>query len=166
MAPFEVLYGRPCRSPILWEGVGERQMLGPQSIQQDAELVRIIRRRMSENHDRQKSYADRRRRPLEFSVGEHAFLRVSPTKGVKRFGLRGKLALRYIGPFEILERIGEVAYRLALPPTLTGVHNVFDVSMLRKYVPHPSHALREVPVPFQLDASYEEIPVQILDRKE
>ncbi|XP_074561044.1 uncharacterized protein LOC141817266 [Curcuma longa] len=121
---------------------------------------------MSEAHDRQKNYADRRRRPLEFSVGEHVFLRVSPTKGVKRFGLRGKLAPRYIGPFEILERIGEVAYRLALPPALAGVHSVFHVSMLQKYVPHPSHVLREVHAPLQPDASYEEIPVWIIDRKE
>ncbi|XP_074569515.1 uncharacterized protein LOC141826166 [Curcuma longa] len=146
MAPYEALYGRPCRSPVLWEEVGERQLLGPQSIQQDAELVRVIRRRMSEAQDRQKSYVDHRRRPLEFSVGDHVFLCVSPTKGVKRFGLRGKLAPRYIRPFEILERIGEVAYHLALPPTLASVHN-------------------EVPIPLQPNASYEEILVQILGHK-
>ncbi|XP_074562821.1 uncharacterized protein LOC141819419 [Curcuma longa] len=103
---------------------------------------------MSEAHDRQKSYADQRRRPLEFLVGDHVFLRVSPTKGVKRFGLKGKLAPRYIGPFEILERVGEVAY-LALPPTL-AVFSVLHVSMLRKYISHPSHILREVPVPLSL----------------
>ncbi|XP_042448934.1 uncharacterized protein LOC122033838 [Zingiber officinale] len=116
--------------------------------------------------DRQKSYADRRRRLLEFSVGDHVFLRVSPTKGVKRFGLRGKLAPRYIGPFEILERIGAVAYRLALPPSLAGVHDVFHVSMLRRYVPDPTHVLADIPVPVQPDISYEEVPVRILDRKE
>ncbi|XP_042426123.1 uncharacterized protein LOC122013986, partial [Zingiber officinale] len=118
------------------------------------------------NGDRQKSYADRRRRPLEFSVGDHVFLRVSPTKGVKRFGLRGKLAPRYIGPFEILERIGAVAYRLALPPSLSGVHDVFHVSMLRRYVPDPTHVLADIPVPVQPDITYEEVPVRILDRKE
>ncbi|XP_042432754.1 uncharacterized protein LOC122019345, partial [Zingiber officinale] len=118
------------------------------------------------NQDRQKSYVDRRRRPLEFSVGDHVFLRVSPTKGVKRFGLRGKLAPRYIGPFEILERIGAVAYRLALPPSLSGVHDVFHVSMLRRYVPDPTHVLADIPVPVQRDISYEEVPVRILDRKE
>ncbi|XP_074574081.1 uncharacterized protein LOC141830575 [Curcuma longa] len=158
MAPFETLYGRSCRSPILWEEVGERQLLGPQSIQHDVELVRVIRRRMSEAHDRQKSYTDRRRRPLSSQL-ETMYFCVSPTKGMKRFGLRGKLAPRYIGPFEILERIGEVAYCLALPPTLAGVHSVFHVTMLRKYVPHPSHVLREIPVPLQPDASYEEISV-------
>ncbi|KAG6521169.1 hypothetical protein ZIOFF_018235 [Zingiber officinale] len=96
MAPFEALYGRPCRTPVLWDEVGEAQLLGPQRVQHDAKLVRTIRRRMLEAQDRQKSYADRRRRPLEFSVGDHVFLRVSPTKGVKRFGFRGKLAPRYV----------------------------------------------------------------------
>ncbi|XP_042387418.1 uncharacterized protein LOC121979496 [Zingiber officinale] len=129
-------------------------------------MVRTIKRRLSEAQDRQKSYVDRRRRPLEFSVGDYVFLRVSPTKGVKRFGLKGKLAPRYIGPFQILERIGEVAYRLALSPSLTGVHDVFHVSMLRRYVPHPSHILIDVSVVLQPDISYEEIPVRILDCKE
>ncbi|XP_042404586.1 uncharacterized protein LOC121994708 [Zingiber officinale] len=105
MAPFEALYGRACRSPTLWDEVGESSVLGPQHIQRDAELVGTIRRRMSEAQDRQKSYADQRRRPLEFYVDDHVFLRVSPTKGVRRFGLKGKLAPRYIGPFQILERI-------------------------------------------------------------
>ncbi|XP_042455215.1 uncharacterized protein LOC122039855 [Zingiber officinale] len=154
MAPFEALYGRACRSPTLWDEVGESSVLGPQRIQRDAELVGTI------------SYADRRRRPLEFSVGDHVFLRVSPTKGVRRFGLKGKLAPRYIGPFQILERIGEVAYRLALPPSLAGVHDVFHVSMLRKYVPHPTHILADVSITLQPDVAYEEAPVRILDRKE
>ena len=87
---------------------------------------------MKAAQDRYKSYADKRRRPLEFQVGDHVFLRVSPTKGVVRFGVRGKLNPRYIGPFEVLERIGPVAYRIALPPSLAGVHNVFHVSQLRK----------------------------------
>ena len=140
--------------------------MGPHRVQQDAELARTIRRRMSEAQDRQKSYADRRRKPLEFFVGDHVFLRVSPTKGVKRFGLRGKLAPRYIGPFEILERIGAVAYRLALPPSLSGVHDVFHVSMLRRYVPDPTHVLADIPVPVQPDITYEEVPVWVFDRKE
>ncbi|XP_042432693.1 uncharacterized protein LOC122019271 [Zingiber officinale] len=121
---------------------------------------------MSEAQDRQKSYADRRRRPLEFFVDDHVFLRVSPTKGVRRFGLKGKLAPHYIGPFHILERIGEVAYRLSLPPSLAGVHDVFHVSMLRKYVPHPMHILTDVSITLQPDVTYEEVPVRILDRKE
>ncbi|XP_074591716.1 uncharacterized protein LOC141847557 [Curcuma longa] len=121
---------------------------------------------MSEAQDHQKSYADRRRRPLEFSTEDHVFLRVSPMKGVKRFDLRGKLAPRYIGPFQILERIGAVAYCLALPPSLAGIHDVFHVSMLRRYVPDPAHILSDVAVSIQPDATYEEAPVRILDRKE
>ena len=82
-----------------------------------------------------------RRRPLEFEVGDHIFLKVKPKRGVVRSGKRGKLSPRFIGPFEILERIGVVAYRLALPPNMSGVHEVFHVSMLRKYTPDPSHVV-------------------------
>ena len=94
------------------------------------------------------------------------FLKLSPWKGVMRFGKRGKLSPRYIGPYEITERIGPVAYRLALPPELSRVHDVFHVSMLRKYMPDPSHVLEYQPVELDEDLTYEEQPVQILDRKE
>nr|GFB87215.1 hypothetical protein [Tanacetum cinerariifolium] len=105
-----------------------------------------------------KSYADNHRRDLEFQVGNHVFLKVSLFRGVKRFGIKGKLSPRFIGPFEILERIGEVSYRLALPPQLSYVHNVFHVSLLRGYHYHPLHV-----------ASYpfDQIqPESILDRQE
>ena len=94
------------------------------------------------------------------------FLRVSPTRGVMRFGVRGKLSPRYVGPFEVLDRVGEVAYRLALPPSLAGVHNVFHVSMLRKYVPDPSHIIELAPLWIKEDLTYEERPVRIVDRKD
>ena len=110
MAPFEALYGRKCRSPVYWDEVGERKLLGPQLIQKDADNIRIIRQRLLTAQSRQKSYADRRRRDLEFEIGEHVFLKVSPTKGVMRFGQRGKLAPRFIGPFEILQKVRLVAY--------------------------------------------------------
>ncbi|XP_022158316.1 uncharacterized protein LOC111024826 [Momordica charantia] len=112
-------------------------------------------------HSRQKSHADIRRKELEFVIGERVFLRVAPVKGILRFGKKGKLSARFIGPFEILEFIGPVAYRLALPPSLAAVHNVFHVSMLRKYIHDPSHVLD--PEPLQLDESlcYEEVPVKI-----
>nr|CAD1839633.1 unnamed protein product [Ananas comosus var. bracteatus] len=103
---------------------------------------------------------------LEFTVGDHVFLKVSPTKGVIRFGLRGKLNPRYIGPFEILERVNNVAYRVALPPSLAGVHNVFHVSMLRKYVQDPKHVIDYSPIQLRDDLSYEEQPIRILDRRE
>ena len=102
---------------------------------------------------------------MEFQTGDHVFLKVSPTKGVKRFGIKGKLSPRYIGPFEILERIGEVAYRLALPPQMTGIHDVFHVSMLRKYVYDPSHVIKFDDLTLQKDLTYEERPIKILDKK-
>ncbi|GAV90663.1 Chromo domain-containing protein [Cephalotus follicularis] len=98
-------------------------------------------------------------------MGDHVFVKVSPWKCVKRFGRKGQLAPRYIGPFEILERVGEVAYQLALPPALSNVHDVFHVSMLRKYIPDPSHVLDHDTISVQDDLSYEELPVRILDRK-
>ena len=90
---------------------------------------------------RQKSYVDIRRRPLDFEVGDHVFLKVVPKRGVVRFGKRGKLSLRFIGPFKILERVGPIAYRLTLPLSMSGVHEVFHVSMLRKYIPDPAHVV-------------------------
>ena len=103
-------------------------------MEQTTDKIRVIKARMKTAQDRQKSYADKRRRDLEFEVGNHVWLRVMPIKGVRRFGITGKLSPRYIGPFEILRRIGTLAYELALPPQLSHVHNVFHVSMLRKYV--------------------------------
>ena len=119
MTPYEALYGRSCRSSICWTKVGESSITGPDMIRDTSEKVNLIRKRLFKAQSRQKSYADKRRRPLEFEVGDHVFLKVMPKRGVVRFGKRGKLAPRYIGPFEILKRVGIVAYRLALPPSLT-----------------------------------------------
>ena len=118
MAPYEALYGRPCRSPLCWFGTGERQLFGPQLVQDCSEKIMKIRQKLLAAQSRQKSYADNRRRELSFEAGEHVFLKVSPIKGVMRFGKKGKLSPRYVGPFEILERIGSVAYQLSLPPRL------------------------------------------------
>ncbi|XP_074291745.1 uncharacterized protein LOC141618540 [Silene latifolia] len=96
---------------------------------------------MSSTQDRQKSYADLRRSDIEFAVGDKVLLKVSPMRGVMRFGKRGKLSQKFIGPYEILDRVRELAYRLALPPVLNRVHNVFHVSQLRKYISYPSHVL-------------------------
>ena len=166
MAPFEALYGRKCRSPICWNEVGERKLFGPELVQLTTEKIQLIRERLLAAQSRQKSYADNRRRDLEFQVGDHVFLKVSPSKGVMRFGKKGKLSQRYIGPFEILDRVGNVSYRLALPPVLSHIHNVFHVSVLRKYMPDPSHVLEYEPINVREDLSYEEQPVQILDRKD
>ena len=166
MAPFEALYGRRCRTPVCWDDVGERKLLGPDIILQTTDKIQLIRKRLFTAQSRQKSYADNQKRELEIQVGNHVLLKVSPTKGVMRFGVRGKLSPRYVGPFEILEKIGAVAYRLALPPSLAGVHNVFHVSMLRKYVPDPNHVVELGPLQFREDLSYEEQPVKVVDRKE
>nr|CAD1823352.1 unnamed protein product [Ananas comosus var. bracteatus] len=114
MAPYEALYGRRCRSPICWDDVGERRLIGPDLVEDAEAKIRIARERLLTAQSRQRSYADQRRRDLEFQVGEHVLLKVSPSRGIKRFGLRNKLSPRFVGPFEILERIGPVAYRLAL----------------------------------------------------
>ncbi|XP_057459254.1 uncharacterized protein LOC130749915 [Actinidia eriantha] len=141
MAPFEALYGRPCRSPLCWTEVGEASIFGPDLVQETTEKIKVIRKRLVTAQSRQKCYADRHRRPLSFSVGDHVFLKISPRRGLMRFGKSGKLSPRFIGPFQILDKAGEVAYRLALPPQLSGVHPVFHVSMLRKYNRDPSHVL-------------------------
>jgi len=166
MPPFEALYGRKCQSPICWNETGERQILGPELVQQTVEKVKLIRTRMQAAQNRQKSYADTRRRELEFQVGDHVFLKVSPTKGIRRFGIKGKLSPRYVGPFEILERIGVVAYRLALPPSLDKVHDVFHVSMLRKCLSDPDQMVELQPLQFEKDLSYTEHPIKILDVQE
>ncbi|KAF5940606.1 hypothetical protein HYC85_021773 [Camellia sinensis] len=130
------------------------------------EKVALICKRLVTAQSRQKSYADRRRRPLSFEVGDHVFLKISPRRGLMRFGKSGKLSPRFIGPFEILERIWEIAYRLALPPQLSGVHDVFHISMLRKYEPDPSHVLDWTDLEVDEDVSYEERPVRVLERRD
>ncbi|KAL5825263.1 hypothetical protein ACOSQ3_021326 [Xanthoceras sorbifolium] len=166
MALCKALYGRKCRTPVCWDEVGERKLIGPEIVQITSEKVRIIRDRLKIASDRQKSYADNRRRDLELQVGDKVFLRISPWKGVLRFEKRGKLSSKYIGPYEIVERIGEVAYWLQLPSELARIHDVFHVSMLRKYIADPSHVLREQPVELRENLTYKEEPIQILDRKE
>ncbi|GKE86419.1 putative reverse transcriptase domain-containing protein, partial [Tanacetum coccineum] len=131
-APFEALYGRKCRSPVCWAEVGDVQLTGPEIIHETTEKIVEIRQRLQVVRDRQRSYANVRRKPLEFQVGNRVMLKVSPRKGIFRFGKRGKLNPRYIGPFKILERIGPGAYRLELPEELSNVHNTFHVSNLKK----------------------------------
>ena len=130
MAPYEALYGRKCRTPLCWDEVGERKLSGPEIVQVTTDNVKVIRDRLKIAQDRQKSYADNRMRDLQFQVGDQVFMRISPWKGVLRFGKKGKLSPRYMGPYEIVGRIGKVAYRLRLPPELTRIHDVFHVSML------------------------------------
>jgi hypothetical protein len=166
MAPYEALYGRKCRSPLYWDEVGERKLLGPEIIQDTCEKIAVIKKKLAAAQSRQKSYADVRRRELEFEIGTKVFLKIAPMKGVMRFGRKGKLSPRFIGPLEILERIGTVAYRLALPPNLSGIHDVFHVSMLKKYVPDATHVLESESLQIQPNMTYDETPMRILDRKD
>lgn len=165
MAPYEALYGRKCRSPTFWSDISDTLVLGPELIQATVEKVKVIQAKMKAAQDRQKSYADLGRRPIAFNVGDKVLLKVSPMKGVSRFGVKGKLSPKYVGPYEVLERVGEVAYRLALPVELSKVHNVFHVSQLRRYRSDPSHVIAVESVEVEPNLTFEEKPVKILDRQ-
>ncbi|WVZ89471.1 hypothetical protein U9M48_035874 [Paspalum notatum var. saurae] len=141
MAPFEALYGRRCRTPLSWSEPRERITIGLDLVTQAEEQVKLIHSNLKKAQSRQKSYSDKRRRPLVFEVDDHVYLRVSPMKGVHRFGVKGKLAPRYVGPFKITELCGPVAYRLELPPYLAAVHDVFHVSQLKKCLRVPKEAV-------------------------
>ncbi|KAJ8751371.1 hypothetical protein K2173_016568 [Erythroxylum novogranatense] len=129
------------------------------------EKINLVKQRLKAAQDRMKSYDDAHRKEMEYEVGEKVFLNTSPWKGVLRFGKKGKLSPRYVGPYEILERIGPLGYRLALPPELAQIHDVFHVSMLRRYRSNPSHVIQSSEVQLRDDLSYEEQPVEILDNK-
>nr|GEX70071.1 putative reverse transcriptase domain, ribonuclease H-like domain protein [Tanacetum cinerariifolium] len=130
--PFEALYGRKCRSPVCWSEVGDSQLTGPKLIHETTEKIIQIKNRLLTARSRQKIYADVRQKPMKFDVGNMVLLKVSPWKGVIRFGKRGNSSPRYVGPFKIIEIIGHVAYRLELPKKLRGIHNTFHVSNLKK----------------------------------
>nr|GFC18661.1 putative reverse transcriptase domain-containing protein [Tanacetum cinerariifolium] len=158
-APIEALYGRKCHSPVCWTEVGEAQILSPELIQDTIEKIIQIKQGMQAARDRQKSYADLKRKPMKLQVGDNVMLKVSPWKTVVRFGKRGKLNPRYVGPFKVLERIGDVAYKLDLPEELSRVHNTFHVSNLKK-----CHADEPLAVPldglhFDDKLHFEEEPV-------
>ena len=166
MTPYEALYWMPCRSSVCWTEMGERTSTGPDLVRDISKKVELIRKRLLMAQSLQKSYADRRRRPLEFEVGNHVFLKVMPKREVVRFGKRGNLSPRFIGPFEVLERVGMVAYRLALPPNLSSVHVVFHVSMIRKYTLDPTHVVDWGKLVVDVDETFEEGPVYIMDSRE
>jgi hypothetical protein len=117
MAPFEALYGRRCRTPLNWSQAGEREIFGPDLVLEAEEKVRVIKKNLEATQARKKSYQDKRRKPLQFEVGDHVYLKVSPTKGVQRFGIKGKLAPRYIGPYEIKATCGPVSISWTCHPT-------------------------------------------------
>ncbi|KAJ8749236.1 hypothetical protein K2173_018713 [Erythroxylum novogranatense] len=165
MALYEALYGRRCRTPICWDEEGERKLIGPELLQMTVDKGNLIKQRLKATQDRMKSYTDAHRKEMEYEIGDKVFLKTSPWKGFMRFGKKGKLSPRYVGPYEILERIGSLAYRLALPPELSQIHDVFYVSMLRRYRSDPSHIIQTIEVQLSDDLNYEEIPVELLDTK-
>ena len=143
--------------------MGESSITGPDLIRDTSEKVSLIRQRLLTAQSRQKSYANVRRRPLELKVGDHVFLKVIPKRGVVRFCKHRKLSLRFIRPFEILERVGTIAYWLALPPSMSGVHEVFHISMLRRYTPDPTRVVDWGEIEVDTDGTFEEGPVRIMD---
>ncbi|KAD4584529.1 hypothetical protein E3N88_22130 [Mikania micrantha] len=164
-APFEALYGRKCRSPICWSEVGDNRITGPELIQETTDKIAQIQQRLQATRSRQKSYADKRRKSLEFQVGDRVMLKVSPWKGVVRFAKKGKLTPRYVGPFEIIERIGPVAYRLSLPDELSGVHDVFHVSNLKKCLADETLVIPIEEIQLDEHLRFVEEPLEIMDRK-
>ncbi|GJX96068.1 putative reverse transcriptase domain-containing protein [Tanacetum coccineum] len=164
-APFEALYGRKCRSPVCWAEVGDVQLTGPEIVHETTKKIVQIRQHLQAARDRQRSYANIRRKPLEFQVGDRVMLKVSPRRGIIRFGKRGKLNPRYIGPFKILERIGPVAYKLELPEELSNVHNTFHISNLKKCLSDESLVIPMKELQLDDKLNFVEEPVGIIDRK-
>jgi hypothetical protein len=169
MAPFEALYGRKCRTPLNWSETGETQVFGPDIIKEAEEQVQLIRNRLKAAQSGQKSYADSQRRPLGFQVGDFVYLRVTPLKGMQRFHVKGKLAPRYIVPYKILERHGEISYKLELAPKLSEFHDIFHVSQLRKclQVPNQPETFKEIDrdsIDLNHDLTYRERLIRILEK--
>jgi hypothetical protein len=166
MAPFDVLYKQRCRTPLNWIELGQKVIFGPDHEEEAEATVHHVQDNLRAAKSRQEIDANKRCRPLEFEVGDNVYLRVAPMKGVKRFGMKGKLAPRYIGPFPILEKCGTVAYKLDLPPSLARVHDTFHVSQLKKYLKAPVDIMLPEVTPLEADLSYPKHPIKILDQKD
>ncbi|XP_069149163.1 uncharacterized protein [Solanum lycopersicum] len=161
MATCEPLYWRRCRSPIGWFEVGEPALIGPDAILYAMKKVQLIRDKLKTSQSRKKSYADVRRRELDFLVDDWVFLKVSPVKGVMRFGNKGNINPRYLGLYKILKRFGKVAYELELPVELAAVRPVFHISLLKKCVGDPASIVPLESVVVKDSQSYKDVPVEI-----
>ncbi|XP_070041055.1 uncharacterized protein [Nicotiana tomentosiformis] len=164
MATYDALYGRQCHSPVGWFESGEAMLLGTDLVLDAFKKVKLIQDRLCTTQSRQKSYADWKASNVAFIVGQRILLRVSPMKGVMKLSKKGKPRRRYVGPFEIHERVGEVAYRFVLPPSLSTVQPMFHVSMIPRYYGDPSHVLDLSSVQLDKDLTYDEEPMAILDK--
>nr|GEW34942.1 putative reverse transcriptase domain-containing protein [Tanacetum cinerariifolium] len=163
--PFKALYGRKCCSPIMWAKVGEGQFIGPELVQETTKKISQIKDRLKAVRDHQKSYADKRRKPLEFGVGDYFLLKLSPWKGVVRFGKKMKLAPRFVGSFEIIEKVGHVVYLLDLTKELNGIHDTFHVSKLKKCLVDPTLKVPLDEIRVDAKSNFMEEPVEILERE-
>ncbi|GJS12807.1 putative reverse transcriptase domain-containing protein [Tanacetum coccineum] len=163
VAPFEALYGRKCRSPICRSEVGDSQLTGPKMIRETIKKIVQIKNRLMVSQSCQKSYADVRRKPLEFEVGDMVMLKVSPWKGVILFGKHGKLSPRYVGPFKVIDRVGLVAYKLELLDELHGIHNTFHVSNLKKFLVDENLIIPLEEIQLDDKLHFIEEPVEIMD---
>jgi hypothetical protein len=166
MAPFGILYGHCCRTPLNWIEPGENVIFGPDIIDEIRATVHLIQDNLRSTTSRQGSYANKRHQPLEFKVGDHMYLKDSPMKGVKRFGVKGNLAPRYIAPFPFLEKCGTVAYKLELPPSLAGVHDIFHISQLMKCLKALVDVVLPEVTPLEADLTYPGHSIKILDQKD
>jgi hypothetical protein len=166
MAPFEMLYGFRCRTPLFWNETGERKIFGPNILQEAEKQVRLVRKTLRVAQLRQKSNADHRRRELSFEVRDFVYLKVSPMRGLRCFKVQGKLAPRFIGPFKIFEKRCEVDYQLELLPQLSDVYNGFHVSQLKKCLRVPEEQIPMEDLDAKEDLSYQEYPIKILEISE
>nr|GFC67931.1 putative reverse transcriptase domain, ribonuclease H-like domain, aspartic peptidase domain protein [Tanacetum cinerariifolium] len=164
-APFEALYGRKCRSPVCWNEVGEFHLNGPEIVQETIEKIFQIKQRIQAARDRQKSYQDLKRKPMEFQVGDKVTLKVSPWKGVVRLGKREKLNPRYVGPFKVIKRVGSIAYKLELPEELSRVHNMFHVSNMKMCYANEPLVVPLDGLHFDDKLQFVEEPVEIMDHE-
>nr|GEY80666.1 putative reverse transcriptase domain-containing protein [Tanacetum cinerariifolium] len=163
-APFEALYGRKYRSPVIWTEIGESQLIGPKIVQETTKKIFQIKERLKTARSRHKSYDDKRQKPLEFKVEDRVLLKVSPWKGVVRFGKKRKLTPRYVGPFEVVEHFGRVAYQLKLPEELSCIHDTFHVSNLKKSLAKSDAQIPLEEIKFDENLCFVEEPIEIVER--
>jgi hypothetical protein len=166
MSPFEALYRQPCCTPLSWSESGKRVIFGPDIVIEAEEKVKQIQANILAAQSRQKSYTNKRHSPLEFKVGDHIYLRDSLMKGVCHFGMKGKLPPRYIGPYSIFDKCGPTSYQVELPVKLSGVHNVFHVSQLKRCLKPPTYVVIEDTIPLEPDLTYKAYPIKVLDQQD
>jgi hypothetical protein len=164
MSPFEALYGRKCNKLVSWDNPTDRVVVGPELLREMEEQMLKIKQNLKASQDRHKRYTDKGRTHREFKVGDHVFLKVKANRSSLKLGNRSKLAACYCGPFEILERIGPVAYMIAFPASMS-VHNVFHVSLLKKYTPDANHVVDWNVIQVEQEGAFQVNLVRILDRK-